>query len=90
MRHRLHGGDRVWPEANCYIDLWIELLHTAGADPMAALPFVFAVDVEGDQWTFFKFPPADLEALYGVRMIELNVWRSLRPTWPTSSASAVR
>jgi hypothetical protein len=76
-RHSLHSGDRVWPEANCYVDLWVELLHTAGANPVAALPFTFAVDVEGDQWTFFKFPLADLQALYGVDVFELNVWRPL-------------
>ena len=27
---------------------------------MAALPFTLTVDLEGDQWTFFKFPLADL------------------------------
>jgi hypothetical protein len=67
----------VWPESNCYIDLWVELLHAAGAQPLAALPVALTVDVEGDQWTFFKFPIADLEALYGVQVLELNVWRSL-------------
>jgi len=79
IRHALHRDERVWPESNCYVDLWIELLHVAGADPLAALPFTFGVDVEGDQWTFFKFPLADLERLYGVQVIELNVWRSLVP-----------
>ena len=29
-------------------------------EPLAALPFTFAIDLEGDQWTFFKFPLADL------------------------------
>jgi uncharacterized protein DUF1839 len=76
-RHPLHRDDRSWPESNCYVDLWIELLHTAGLEPLAALPFTFAVDIEGDQWTFFKFPPADLYALYGVDVIELNIWRPL-------------
>ena len=55
-RHPLHCGDRAWPESNCYVDLWIELLHAAGAEPLAALACALAVDVEGDQWTFFKFP----------------------------------
>jgi hypothetical protein len=76
-RHPLHGAERVWPESNCYVDLWVELLHTAGAEPLAALPFALTVDLEGDQWTFFKFPSADLDALYGVTVFELNVWRSL-------------
>jgi hypothetical protein len=77
VRHPLHCVDRAWPESNCYVDLWIELLHSAGADPLAAMPFTLAVDLEGDQWTFFKFPAADLDALYGVTVFELNVWRSL-------------
>ena len=29
--HRLHGPDRMWPETNCYVDLWIELLHALGS-----------------------------------------------------------
>lgn len=76
-RHALHGSDRVWPESNCYIDLWIELLHVRGLDPVAALPFTITADIEGDQWTFGKFPHADLRALYGIDIIELNVWRPL-------------
>jgi hypothetical protein len=76
-RHPLHNGDRAWYESNCYVDLWIELLHTSGVEPLAALPFTFGVDVEGDQWTFFKFPLADLYALYGVEVIELQVWRAI-------------
>jgi hypothetical protein len=76
-RHALHSGDRAWPESNCYVDLWVELLHAAGAEPIAALPFTLAIDVEGDQWTFFKFPIADLDLLYGVEVFELNVWRPL-------------
>ncbi len=76
-RHALHRGDRAWPEANCYVDLWVELLHAAGAEPLAALPFTFGIDVQGDQWTFFKFPSADLELLYGVDVFELNIWLAL-------------
>jgi hypothetical protein len=76
-RHPVHGNDRAWPETNCYVDLWVELMHTRGLEPLAALPFTFAVDLEGDQWTFFKFPLTDLYALYGVDVIELNVWRPL-------------
>ena len=76
-RHALHCGDRAWPEANCYVDLWVELLHAAGAEPLAALPFTLGIDVQGDQWTFFKFPLADLELLYGVDVFELNIWLPL-------------
>ena len=76
-RHPLHGGAREWPESNCYIDLWIGLLHAAGLEPLAMMPFTFGVDLEGDQWTFAKVPVADLGALYGVDVFELNVWRPL-------------
>jgi hypothetical protein len=41
------------------------------------LAFCAAIDWEGDQWTFFKPPPADLEALYGVEIEELSVYRPL-------------
>jgi hypothetical protein len=76
-RHALHASDRAWPETNCSVDLWIELLHSWGAQPVAALPFALAIDFEGDQWTFFKFPLEDLYRLYGVEVIELNVWDAL-------------
>jgi hypothetical protein len=77
VRHPIHANDRVWAESNCYVDLWIELLHARGFDPYAALPFTVSVDFEGDQWTFFKFPLADLYSLYGIEVIELNIWRRL-------------
>ncbi|MBC8054995.1 MAG: DUF1839 family protein [Rhizobiales bacterium] len=75
--HALHGADRIWVEKNCYVDLWIELLHAQDFDPHACLPFVFALDFEGDHWTFFKPPLADLRALYGIDVQELTVWRPL-------------
>ncbi len=73
----LHGEDRVWVETNCYVDLWIELLHALGLDCRPALPFTLAVDFEGDQWQFFKFPPEDLRTLYGLDVAEMNPWRGL-------------
>jgi Domain of unknown function (DUF1839) len=76
-RHALHTQARAWPESNCYVDLWIELLHAAGYSPWASLGFTFATDYELDQFTFFKPPPADLEALYGVSVYELSLWRPL-------------
>ena len=77
QRHALHGEARAWPETNCYSDLWIELLHGLGHDPVAVLPYTLAIDFEGDQWTFFKPPHADLEALYGIDVQELQLWRPL-------------
>jgi hypothetical protein len=75
--HPLHGADRTWTETNCYVDLWIELLHALGLDPIAGAAFTLSTDFEGDQWTFFKYPPEDLRRLYGIDVSELNVWRPL-------------
>jgi len=73
--HELHRSERVWLETNCYVDLWIELLHTMRLDPVACMAFTLAMDFEGDQWTFFKQPAADLYNLYGVDVQELTIWR---------------
>ncbi|MBP1852034.1 DUF1839 family protein [Rhizobium halophytocola] len=72
--HALHASERVWPETNCYIDLWIEVLATHGVAPEAMLGFTLTQDFEGDQFTFFKVPPEDLEALYGIRVTELAIF----------------
>ena len=74
-RHPIHGESRTWAETNCYADLLIELIHGLGHEPTAALPFTLAIDFEGDQWTFFKPPHADLYDLYGFDIQELAVWR---------------
>ncbi|MGI4816201.1 MAG: DUF1839 family protein [Janthinobacterium lividum] len=75
--HRLHGPDMVWKQKNCYVDLWIELLHGWGLDPHAALPFTVAQDFEGDQFTFFKIPFEDLETLYGIVVQEHAIYESV-------------
>jgi len=75
--HPLHTAERAWAESNCYIDVWIEVLHALGLDPFACMPFVLAIDWEDDQWTFFKPPHEDLVTLYGLDVQELNVWRPL-------------
>lgn len=76
-RHSLHAEDRVWIEKNCYVDIWIETVHAVGCEPMAMLPFVVALDFEGDQWTFFKPKHDELWDLYGIDVQELNCWRPL-------------
>lgn len=76
-KHLIHGEGRDWAETNCYVDVWIELLHAMGHEPIAALPYTFGIDFEGDQWTFFKYPLADLDKLYGLDVQELNIWRNL-------------
>jgi hypothetical protein len=77
VAHDLHRSERAWTESNCYIDVWVEVLHALDLDPWACLPHVLPVDFEGDQWTFFKPSHDDLSALYGLDVHELNVWRPL-------------
>ncbi|MEB2845118.1 DUF1839 family protein [Rhizobiales bacterium RZME27] len=72
--HVLHATDRIWPETNCYVDLWIEVLSAAGLPPEAMLGFTLTQDFEGDQMTFFKVPLEDLETLYNVRVTELAIF----------------
>ncbi len=75
--HRLHDPERRWPQTNCYVDLMIEVMHATGHDPVAALGFTVAQDFEGDQFTFFKFPTADLQLLVGLDIQELAVFDRL-------------
>ncbi|MCC8949229.1 DUF1839 family protein [Bradyrhizobium sp. Arg62] len=75
--HRLHDPERRWPQTNCYVDLLIEVMHANGNDPVAALGFTVAQDFEGDQFTFFKFPTADLQRLAGLDIQELSVFDRL-------------
>lgn len=72
--HALHAKERMWPETNCYVDLWIEVLASAGCLPEAMLGFTLTQDFEGDQFTFFKVPLEDLEQLYDVRVTELAIF----------------
>jgi Domain of unknown function (DUF1839) len=77
QRHGFHATDRVWAETNCYVDLWIEVLHSLGCKPVAGLGFAAGIDFEGDQWTFFKYPLEDLRALYGIDVAEYMIWRNM-------------
>jgi len=77
VRHALHGEHNVWVEKNCYIDLWIELIHALKLEPLAMLPVTLAIDFEGDQWTFFKPSHDELRELYGLDVQELTVWKPL-------------
>lgn len=72
--HALHSPERMWPETNCYVDLWIEVLASFGAAPEAMLGFTLTQDFEGDQFTFFKAPLEDLERVYGIRATELAIF----------------
>ena len=75
--HALHRGTRDWPETNCYIDVWIEILHALREEPAAALGFTVAQDFEGDHFTFTKFPLEDLYDLFGLEVQELALYDTL-------------
>jgi len=72
--HRTHCVQRAWPQANCYLDLWIELLHCLGHDPIPALACTLSADHDGVSWTFIKPAPEDLRRLYGLDVAEDNAW----------------
>jgi hypothetical protein len=76
-RHPLHGEGRTYGETNCYMDIVLELVHARGDEPLAMLGHLVRQDFEGDQWTFFKPPPGDLELLYGIDIHEMQPWRAL-------------
>lgn len=75
--HAVHAEERTYHETNCYTDLVIELLHAHGDEPLAALGSNVRMDFEGDQWTFFKPSPSDIESLFGVDIHEMQPYRPL-------------
>lgn len=87
--HPLHGSERTYAETNCYTDVLIELLHAREQEPLAGLGFTVRMDFEGDQWTFFKPPPEDLELLFGIDIHEMQPYRPL-PTQIAEQTAAGR
>jgi Domain of unknown function (DUF1839) len=77
QRHALHSAERTYLETNCYADVVAELLHGCGYEPIAMFAHVVRMDFEGDQWTFFKPPPEDVELLYGIDIHEMQPYRPL-------------
>lgn len=75
--HSLHDPQNNWVEKNCYIDLYIELVHAFNMEPLAMLPFAVSVDFAGDQWTFFKPQITEIRDLYGLDIQEMSLWRPL-------------
>jgi len=77
QRNPLHGDSVQWIEKNCYVDVWIELIHALGCEPLAVVPVIAQLDFEGDQWTFYKPPHHELGELYGIHVNEMNAWRPM-------------
>jgi hypothetical protein len=85
--HLVHSGaDRTYLETNCYADVIIELLHARGDEPLAVMGSTVRLDFEGDQWTFFKPDPGDIERLFGIDIHEMQPYRPL----PTQIAELIR
>ena len=76
-RSALHAPTRAYAESNCYTDVIVELVHARGLEPRAMFGHLVRMDFEGDQWTFFKPPPEDLERLYGLDIHEMQPYRPL-------------
>jgi hypothetical protein len=77
QRHPVHLPEFGYPDTNCWTDVVIEVLHASGNEPLAALGCTLALDHEGDQFTFFKPRQDELEALYGIAVYELQVYRPM-------------
>jgi hypothetical protein len=75
--HSVHCAGRTYLETNCYADVLIELLHARGDEPLAAFGFILRTSWEGDQFTYFKPPYADLERLFGIEIHEMLPYRSI-------------
>lgn len=78
--HPAHSADRIWQETNCYLDLWIEILHALGHDPVPAFACALSADHDGAQWTFLKPAPEDLRAFYRLEVTEEALWRPILDT----------
>jgi len=78
--HFSHAPERIWPETNCYVDLWIETLHALGLDPVPTFASALSADHDGLQWSFMKQQPEDLRRLYGLEVAEEVVWLPLLDT----------
>lgn len=75
MPNALHGPGTAWPETNCALDLWIELLALTGREPAAAGSIAFAADLVGDHWVMLEFAREDLRRLYGIDVVEFGPWK---------------
>jgi len=59
------------------MDVIVELLHARGDEPRAVMGGTVRMDFEGDQWSFFKPHPEDLEQLLGIDIHEMQPYRAL-------------
>lgn len=72
----LHGPGAPWPETNCALDLWVELLRHLGHEPAAAGGVAVEGDCHGDHWVMTAPTREDLRELYGLEVVEFSGWSS--------------
>ncbi|MEZ4290352.1 MAG: DUF1839 family protein [Myxococcota bacterium] len=77
--HPFHAADQDWPETDCYVDVWVELLHAHGLD---VSPRYWASRSRWTSvrpvWTFYHKPrPGEALRLYGIEVEELTLWKDL-------------
>lgn len=75
--HALHSLERDWPETNCDLDLWIEVLGLRGFQPEALLGVCLAQTFHGDQFSLIDAQDQDLEAMFGIRINLLGLYEPL-------------
>lgn len=77
-QHPLHRDESVWSNTNCYLDVWIELLHGLGHAPEPMFAAATAATAQGTQFEFLKVEHRDLEEVYGLRVGEHDIWLGLQ------------
>ena len=73
----LHGDDAVWPETNCALDVWIQLLRVRGEAPAPAMVCAFDADCLADHWVMLKPDLGDLRRLFGIQVTEFVAWKPI-------------
>ena len=72
----VHGPGTPWPETNCALDLYLELLNVTGRQPEALGVVAFSADFLGDAWVTLK-PGSDDLWRHGLSVVEYNTWRPI-------------
>lgn len=75
--HLLHQDQSLWSNTNCYLDVWIELLHGMGRRPEPLFAAAVAAETQVEQFEFLKVDHRDLEEVHGLRVGEYDIWRPL-------------
>lgn len=73
----LLASETLWPNTNCYLDVWRELLPSMGLVREPAMVCALSASFVGEQWEFLKVSASDLDDLYGIKVGEYDIWRPL-------------